>query len=52
LWVIDAERLETRIHLHPGKDGYAKVEKFASGRVLTPGFASEFAVQLSGLELV
>lgn len=51
LWVIQAVRLETRIHRHPSLTGYRSLLDLPPDHALTPAFAPELAVTLSELEL-
>ena len=51
LWVIQAVRLETRIHRHPSLTGYQSLLDLPPGHALAPAFAPELAVTLSELEL-
>ena len=51
LWVIQAVRLETRIHRHPSLTGYQSLLDLPPHRALTPAFAPNLAVTLSELEL-
>ncbi len=51
LWVIDAVKLETRIHRDPGPDGYRSLDDLAPSQPLMPGVTSALAVTLAALEL-
>jgi Uma2 family endonuclease len=51
LWVIDAVRLETRIHRAPSPDGYREIADFRPGDSLVPQAAPELAVTLAALDL-
>jgi Uma2 family endonuclease len=52
LWVIDAVKLETHVHQHPGIEGYVERQLVPPDGLLTPAFAPELAVALASLELV
>ena len=51
LWVIDAVKLETRIHREPGPEGYRSITDFASAEQLVPTAAEQLAVTLAKLDL-
>jgi Uma2 family endonuclease len=51
LWVIDAVKLDTRVHREPGPDGYGSIADFARDQCLVPGVAPELAVTLAALDL-
>jgi Uma2 family endonuclease len=51
LWVIDAVKLNTRIHRDPGSTGYRSVSDFASNQRLVPAATSALAVTLAELKL-
>jgi Uma2 family endonuclease len=51
LWVIDAVRLQTRIHREPTPTGYRSILDFAPSQRLVPEAAPALAVVLSDLEL-
>ncbi len=51
LWVIDAVKLETRVHRDPGPDRYRSVADFARDQRLVPAAASELSVTLAALDL-
>ncbi len=51
LWVIDAVKLETRIHRDPTPTGYRSLLDLPAGQRLVPVAAAELAVTLSELEL-
>jgi Uma2 family endonuclease len=51
LWVIHAQRLETRVHRSPSLTGYRSMIDLPSDQLLSPEFAAELAVTLSELEL-
>jgi Uma2 family endonuclease len=51
LWVIHAERLESRIHREPSPAGYRDTLDLTRDRMPVPAFASELPVTLSGLDL-
>lgn len=51
LWVIDAVKLDTRIHRDPGPGGYRSVADFARDRRLVPAATPALAVTLAALEL-
>ncbi len=51
LWVIDAVKLNTRIHRDPGPDGYRSVADFARDQRLVPGATPALAVTLAELDL-
>ena len=50
LWVIDAVKLETRIHRDPTPTGYRSLLDLPASQRLVPA-AAELAVTLSELEL-
>lgn len=52
MWVIDAVKLETHVHRHPGLDGYVEKLLIAADAELAPDFAPELSVRLGQLELV
>ena len=51
LWVIDAVKLETRIHRDPTPTGYRSLLDLPASQRLVPAAAAELAVTLSELEL-
>ena len=51
LWVIDAVRLRTHIHLRPAAAGYEDVKDFSPDERLVPTLAPALAVRLAELEL-
>ena len=51
LWVIDAVKLETRIHREPGPDGYRSARDFGPSQTLVPGAMTVLAVALAALDL-
>jgi Uma2 family endonuclease len=51
LWVIHAQRLETRVHRSPSLTGYHSMIDLPSDQLLTPEVAAGLAVTLSELEL-
>jgi Uma2 family endonuclease len=51
LWVIDAVKLQTRIHRDPGPTGYRSIIDHASNERLEPREAPALAVTLTALEL-
>jgi Uma2 family endonuclease len=51
LWVIDAVKLETRIHREPTPTGYRSLADLPSNQRLVPAAAAALAVTLSELEL-
>ena len=51
LWVIDAVKLNTRIHREPGSTGYRSVTDFAPNQRLMPAAAPALAVTLAELKL-
>src|SRR5579883_2332889 len=51
LWVIHAQKLETRIHREPSPEGYRSKVDFAPSEALVPLFESSLAVTLAELEL-
>jgi len=51
LWVIDAVKLQTRIHRDPTPTGYRSVADFAPGQSLVPTATPALAVVLSQLDL-
>lgn len=52
LWVMNAIKLETHVHRHPGPRGYGEKLIVPPKGVLKPEFAPELAVKLGSLELV
>jgi Uma2 family endonuclease len=51
-WVIDAKKLVTHVHRHPGSDGYSDVLQVPADQEIAPLFAPELAVQMGGLKLI
>lgn len=51
LWVINAAKLETRIHRNPTATGFRSIEDFPGHQKLVPHLAPELAVTLSELTL-
>jgi Uma2 family endonuclease len=51
-WVIDANKLVTHVHRHPGSDGYRDVLQVPADQDIAPLFAPELAVQMGGLKLI
>ena len=51
LWVIDAVRLETRIHREPTSSGYRNVVDYSPSQRLVPALVPALAVTLSELTL-
>ena len=51
LWVIDAVKLETRVHRDPSVTGYRSIADLPPGERLVPERASALSVVLSELEL-
>jgi Uma2 family endonuclease len=51
-WVIDANKLVTHVHRHPGSDGYRDVLQVPADEDIAPLFAPELAVQMGGLKLI
>jgi Uma2 family endonuclease len=51
LWVIDAVKLDTRIHRDPRPDGYRTILDLARDQRLVPAATSALAVTLAQLEL-
>ncbi len=51
LWVINAVRLETRIHREPTPTGYRDLRDFGASDKLTPLCSENLAVTLADLEL-
>ncbi len=51
LWVIDAVKLDTRIHREPTPSGYRSIVDLPLGQPLVPAAAPALAVTLSELEL-
>ena len=50
-WVIDANSLQTTVHLDPGADGYASVSTHAPSQSLAPKALPVLAVSLGGLNI-
>jgi Uma2 family endonuclease len=50
-WVIDANRLTTRIHLGPTESGYTAITNHASSETLTPHQLPSLTLRLSDLGL-
>ena len=48
-WSIDANTLETRVHLDPATDGYRSKHDFGRDSLLLPKFAPELALALAEL---
>lgn len=48
-WVIDANTLETTVHLAPSAEGYADVAMHAPSATLTPTLVPALALSLGGL---
>ena len=48
-WVIDANSLQTTVHLDPGADGYASVSARAPNQILAPLALAALAVSLGDL---
>ena len=51
LWVIDAVRLQTRIHREPTPTGYRRIIDLPTGELLEPAAEPALAVRLSDLDL-
>ena len=51
LWVIDAVKLETRVHTEPTVTGYRRIIDLPPGERLTPTNIPAIAVMLSELDL-
>ena len=51
LWVIDAVRLQTRIHREPTPAGYRSIVDLPSGEPLVPSLEPALAVTLSELDI-
>lgn len=50
-WVVDANSLETTVHLGPSAEGYANVSTYPGSATLTPTLAPALALSLGGLEI-
>jgi Uma2 family endonuclease len=51
LWVIDAVKLQTRVHREPTLTGYRTILDLAADQTLVPALAPDRAVTLSDLDL-
>ncbi|RAI43945.1 hypothetical protein CH341_11695 [Rhodoplanes roseus] len=51
LWVIDAVRLVTHVHRHPGPEGYGSVREVPADAPLVPDASPALAVTLADLDL-
>ncbi len=50
-WVVDANTLQTRVHLEPAGEGYGKVSDHQKDEMLTPALLPALAVSLGALKL-
>jgi Uma2 family endonuclease len=50
-WVINAERLETKVHRAPGPSGYAESRSLSASETLTPLLVPQLAVNIAALDL-